>query len=51
MEPDQILIFRARNKRLTVHFAGGEESQGMELALKIISDGKVDAGSWVCART
>lgn len=50
MEPDQFLIFAAQNKRLTVHFAGGEEPQDMALALQSICDGRVDVSKWVGAR-
>jgi threonine dehydrogenase-like Zn-dependent dehydrogenase len=50
MEPDQILIFSAQNKRLTVHFAGGEEPRDMALALTTIAEGKIDIGSWIGAR-
>lgn len=50
MEPEQLLVFAAQNKRLTVHFAGGEEPQDMELALRSIADGRVDVTPWVGAR-
>lgn len=50
MEADQLLVFAAQNKRLTVHFAGGEEAQDMELALRSIADGKIDVTPWVGAR-
>jgi threonine dehydrogenase-like Zn-dependent dehydrogenase len=50
MEPEQLYIFAAQNKRLTVHFAGGEEAQDMQLALRSITDGSIDVTSWVGAR-
>ncbi len=50
MEPDQLLVFSAQNKRLTVHFAGGEEPQDMELALRSIADGTIDISPWLGPR-
>ncbi len=50
MEPEQLLVFAAQNKRLTVHFAAGEEPQDMELALRSIDNGKVDVSAWIGAR-
>lgn len=50
MEADQIFVFAAQNKRLTVHFAGGEEPEDMELALRSIADGSIDISLWVGAR-
>lgn len=50
MEPEQLYVFAAQNKRLTVHFAGGEEPQDMELALRSIADGKIDVRSWLGER-
>ncbi len=50
MAPEQLYVFAAQNKRLTVHFAGGEEPQDMELALRSIAEGKVDIASWVGER-
>jgi 2-desacetyl-2-hydroxyethyl bacteriochlorophyllide A dehydrogenase len=50
MEQDHLYIFAAQNKRLTVHFAGGEEAQDMELALKSIADGKIDVTGWLGTR-
>ncbi len=49
MEPDQLLVFSAQNKRLTVHFAGGEEPQDMDLALRSIADGTIDIAPWLGA--
>jgi 2-desacetyl-2-hydroxyethyl bacteriochlorophyllide A dehydrogenase len=50
MAPEELYVFAAQNKRLTVHFAGGEEPQDMELALRSIADGKIDIAPWVGAR-
>jgi 2-desacetyl-2-hydroxyethyl bacteriochlorophyllide A dehydrogenase len=50
MAPEQLYVFAAQNKRLTVHFAGGEEPEDMALALRSIAEGKVDIASWVGAR-
>jgi len=50
MEPEQFYVFSAQNKRLTVHFAAGEEPQDMELALRSIADGKIDVRSWLGER-
>lgn len=47
MEQDSLFVFAAQNKRLTVHFAGGEEPQDMELALRSIAEGKIDVTSWL----
>jgi threonine dehydrogenase-like Zn-dependent dehydrogenase len=50
MEPEQLYVFAAQNKRLTVHFAAGEEQQDMELALRSIADGRIDVRSWLGER-
>jgi threonine dehydrogenase-like Zn-dependent dehydrogenase len=50
MEKDGYFVFAAQNKRLTVHFAAGEEAQDMELALRSIADGTIDVAPWVGAR-
>ncbi len=50
MESEQVLVFSAQNKRLTVHFAGGEEPQDMALALRAIADGSIDVTPWLGAR-
>jgi 2-desacetyl-2-hydroxyethyl bacteriochlorophyllide A dehydrogenase len=50
MEPEQLYVFAAQNKRLTVHFAGGEEPQDMQLAMRSIADGKIDVRSWLGER-
>jgi 2-desacetyl-2-hydroxyethyl bacteriochlorophyllide A dehydrogenase len=50
MQQEQFFIFAAQNKRLTVHFAAGEEQQDMDLALRSIADGKIDVRGWVGQR-
>ncbi|MEO5587268.1 MAG: zinc-binding dehydrogenase [Novosphingobium sp.] len=50
MEPEPLYVFSAQNKRLTIHFAAGEEPQDMELALRTIAEGKIDIAAWVGGR-
>lgn len=50
MEPEQIYVFAAQNKRLNIQFACGEEPQDMELALRSIADGKIDVRPWLGER-
>lgn len=50
MEPEPLYVFSAQNKRLTIHFAAGEEPQDMALALQTIAEGKIDIPSWVGER-
>jgi threonine dehydrogenase-like Zn-dependent dehydrogenase len=50
MEQESLFVFAAQNKRLTVHFAGGEEPQDMELAMRAIADGRIDVAPWIGAR-
>ncbi len=50
MEPEQLLVFAAQNKRLNIQFAGGEEPQDMELALRAIADGRIDVRPWLGTR-
>lgn len=50
MEAEQFYVFAAQNKRLTVHFAGGEEQQDMDLALRSIADGSIDVRPWLSER-
>lgn len=49
MEPEPLYVFSAQNKRLTVHFACGEEPQDMALALRTIDAGKIDIAAWLGA--
>lgn len=50
MAAEQLYIFAAQNKRLTVHFAGGEEPQDMDLAMRAIADGRIDVRPWLGER-
>ena len=50
MEEERMFVFAAQNKRLNVQFAGGEESQDMELAMRAIGDGRIDVAPWLGAR-
>jgi threonine dehydrogenase-like Zn-dependent dehydrogenase len=50
MEAEQFYVFAAQNKRLTVHFAGGEEPQDMDLAMRAIADGRIDVRPWLGER-
>jgi 2-desacetyl-2-hydroxyethyl bacteriochlorophyllide A dehydrogenase len=50
MEAEQFYVFAAQNKRLTVHFAAGEEQQDMELALRSIAHGDIDVRPWLSER-
>jgi threonine dehydrogenase-like Zn-dependent dehydrogenase len=50
MEPEQLLVFAAQNKRLNIQFAAGEEPQDMELALRAIADGRIDVRPWLGPR-
>jgi 2-desacetyl-2-hydroxyethyl bacteriochlorophyllide A dehydrogenase len=50
MEPEQLYVFSAQNKRLTIHFAAGEEPQDMALALRTIADGRIDIPAWLGGR-
>jgi threonine dehydrogenase-like Zn-dependent dehydrogenase len=49
LEPEQIYVPSGQMKRLKLHFAAGEEPQDMELALRSISDGRVDLRPWLGA--
>jgi threonine dehydrogenase-like Zn-dependent dehydrogenase len=37
-------------KRLQIIFAGGEEQQDLDMALRAIADGTVDIAPWIGAR-
>lgn len=50
MEEESLFTFVAQNKRLNVQFAGGEEPQDMELALRAIADGRIDVAPWLGER-
>jgi 2-desacetyl-2-hydroxyethyl bacteriochlorophyllide A dehydrogenase len=50
MEPERFHVFAGQNKRLTIHFAGGEEKEDMDLALRSIADGRIDIAPWIGER-
>jgi threonine dehydrogenase-like Zn-dependent dehydrogenase len=50
MDEEALFVFAAQNKRLNVQFAGGEEPQDMDLALRSIADGSIDVTPWLGAR-
>ncbi len=50
MEEERMFVFAAQNKRLNIQFAGGEEPQDMELAMRAIGDGRIDVAPWLGAR-
>ena len=50
MEQEHLFTFVAQNKRLNVQFAGGEEPQDMQTALRAIDDGTIDIGPWLGGR-
>ena len=50
MEEESMFVFAAQNKRLNVQFAGGEEPQDMELAMRAIDDGRIDVAPWLGER-
>ena len=50
MEEEAMFVFAAQNKRLNIQFAGGEEPQDMDLAMRAIADGRIDVGGWLGGR-
>lgn len=50
MEEEALFVFAAQNKRLNIQFAGGEEPQDMELAMRAIADGRIDVAGWLGGR-
>ncbi len=50
MEEERMFVFAAQNKRLNIQFAGGEEAQDMDLALRSIADGRIDVTPWLGGR-
>ena len=50
MEAEELFVFIGQNKRLSIQFAGGEEAQDMDLALRAIGDGRIDVSGWIGAR-
>jgi threonine dehydrogenase-like Zn-dependent dehydrogenase len=50
MEEEHFFSFVAQNKRLNIQFAGGEEAQDMDTALRGIDDGTIDISAWIGGR-
>lgn len=50
MEVEPLFVFAAQNKRLNIQFAGGEEPQDMDLAMRAIADGRIDVRPWIGGR-
>ncbi|HWT30479.1 MAG TPA: zinc-binding dehydrogenase [Propylenella sp.] len=50
MDEEALFVFAAQNKRLNIQFAGGEEPQDMDLAMRAIADGRIDVTSWLGER-
>jgi 2-desacetyl-2-hydroxyethyl bacteriochlorophyllide A dehydrogenase len=50
MEEERLFVFAAQNKRLNIQFAGGEEPQDMDLAMRAIDDGRIDVMPWLGER-
>lgn len=50
MEEERLFVFAAQNKRLNVQFAGGEEPQDMDTAMRAIADGRIDVTPWLGGR-
>jgi len=50
MEAESLFVFAAQNKRLNIQFAGGEEPQDMDLALRAIADERIDVTPWLGGR-
>ncbi len=47
LERDHMFTPSAHAKRLTIMFAGGEEQEDFDLALKALDDGRIDASFWL----
>jgi threonine dehydrogenase-like Zn-dependent dehydrogenase len=50
LEPESLYVPAGQMRRLKIFFAAGEEQQDLDLALRLIADGRVDIGAWVGAR-
>jgi len=49
-EPESVFVPCAQMKRLQIIFAGGEEQEDLDKALRAIGDGAVDIAPWIGAR-
>lgn len=47
LEPEELLVPPAQDRRLTIHFASGEELQDMALAIESIADGSINVRPWL----
>lgn len=47
LEPEQLYVPPAQNKKLRIYFARGEEPQDMTLAMEAIADGRIDVRPWL----
>jgi threonine dehydrogenase-like Zn-dependent dehydrogenase len=47
LDPEQIYVPAAQEKRLRIYFARGEEPHDMELAMRAIADGRIDVRPWL----
>lgn len=50
LEMDHVFTPCAHLKRINIQFAGGEEQEDMDLALRAIGDGHIDVSAWLGAR-
>jgi threonine dehydrogenase-like Zn-dependent dehydrogenase len=50
LEMDHVFTPCAHFKRLNIQFAGGEDQEDLDLALRAISDGNIDISPWLGAR-
>jgi threonine dehydrogenase-like Zn-dependent dehydrogenase len=47
LDPEQLYVPAAQEKRLRIYFARGEEPQDMDLAARAIADGRIDVRPWL----
>src|SRR3546814_11862262 len=50
LEPEQLYVPVGQMRRLKIFFAAGEEQQDLDLALRAITDGRIDIASWIGSR-
>lgn len=50
LEVDQVFTPCAHLKQLNIQFAGGEDQEDLDLALRAICDGRIDISPWLGAR-
>ena len=49
-EPESVFVPCAQLKRLQIIFAGGEEQEDLDKALRAIAEGNIDVAPWIGAR-